>query len=65
MLKQIDHDVWLGDVDQAAWDTIIEWRGGCRCCISPPCHACSDPVTEQELNDVGYTYESTDNTTGE
>lgn len=45
----------LMDFDQAAWEGLIEMRGGCRCHINPPCSACSDPVEEDELNELGYT----------
>lgn len=53
----IDEDTWLGDVDERAWFRLVEKRGGCRCCVSPPCSACTEPLTEDELNTVGYTYE--------
>lgn len=56
-LIHIDPKTALVDVDDAAWQRVRERRGGCRCHLSPPCGACSDPITEQELNDVGYTYE--------
>lgn len=54
--KTISEDDCLLDVDEAAWDLIREARGGCRCHLSPPCSVCTDPPTEDELNDVGYTY---------
>ena len=56
-LTTISEDEWLLDVDESAWRRLVEKRGGCRCHLSPPCAACSEPVTEAELNDVGYTYE--------
>lgn len=46
----------LLDVDEPAWREIVHRRGGCRCFISPPCNACVEPATEDELNYVGYTY---------
>ena len=46
----------LFDVDEDAWRQVLEARGGCKCCIIPPCGACSEPITEEELNEVGYTY---------
>ena len=46
----------LLDVDEKAWWSLVENRGGCRCHISPPCGACSNPISEEELNEVGYTY---------
>lgn len=55
-LKTIAEDSCLLDVDESAWRDLVEGRGGCSCCISPPCHACTEPVTEEELNRVGYTY---------
>ena len=54
-LAPIAEDECLFDVDEAAWRRLVELRGGCRCCISPPCHACTEPTTEHELNRVGYT----------
>lgn len=55
---RISDDDCLFDVDEAAWNRIVSKRGGCRCCISPPCPACTEPITEDELNSVGYTYEA-------
>lgn len=55
-LIYISEDTFLGDVDESAWKKLFERRGGCSCHISPPCSACSDPVEEEELNNVGYTY---------
>lgn len=55
-LIQIDEDECLMDIDEAAWREIVEGRGGCRCHISPPCGACTEPIDEAELNAVGYTY---------
>lgn len=59
-LQYISWDDWLGDVDEAAWRRLLEKRGGCSCHISPPCSSCCDPVSEDELNSVGYTYERKD-----
>jgi hypothetical protein len=28
-------------------------RGGCSCHISPPCHACCEPLTEEEADSLG------------
>jgi hypothetical protein len=55
-LIKINEDDCLLDVDESAWKRVLKHRGGCRCIFSPPCAACSDPITEQELNSVGYTY---------
>lgn len=33
---------------------LIEMRGGCRCCLSPPCSACSEPITHEEAESLGY-----------
>jgi len=55
-LKHIDEQDCLLDVDEKAWRSLVENRGGCRCHISPPCGACSDPISEEEMNEVGYTY---------
>jgi hypothetical protein len=55
-LKHIDEQDCLLDVDEKAWRSLVENRGGCRCHISPPCGACSNPISEEEMNEVGYTY---------
>ena len=33
---------------------LIAHRGGCRCNLSPPCHACSDPLTIPEAKHLGW-----------
>ena len=55
-LKTISDDECMMDVDEAAWESIVERRGGCCCFISTPCNNCVEPVTEEELQAVGYTY---------
>jgi hypothetical protein len=55
-LKHIGEQDFLFDVDERAWHLLVENRGGCRCHISPPCGACSNPISEEEMNEVGYTY---------
>lgn len=32
---------------------LVEMRGGCRCCISPPCSACCEPLTLGEAERLG------------
>lgn len=56
-LRTLTDDKWLGDIDMAAWRELLANRGGCRCYNSPPCFACTEPPTEEELNAVGFTYE--------
>ena len=55
-LITLTEGVWLGDVDSDAWDSLLENRGGCCCHLFPPCYACTEPPTEDELNTVGYTW---------
>ncbi len=55
-LRHIEEGHCLLDVDERAWRLIVENRGGCRCYRSPPCFACSEPISEEEMNEVGYTY---------
>ena len=57
-LRHIGEQDCLLDVDEKAWRSLVENRGGCRCHISPPCGACSNPISEEEMNEVGYTYTS-------
>lgn len=58
-LKTLPAGEWLGDVDMRAWFDLMTCRGGCRCHLSAPCRACTDPPAEDELNAVGFTYEAT------
>lgn len=44
---------WLGDQHPHLQKELLEMRGGCRCCISPPCSACADPVTDEEAGRLG------------
>jgi len=55
-LTTISEDECLIDVDDSAWRRVLESRGGCRCHLSAPCNACVEPVSEGELNEVGFTY---------
>lgn len=55
-LQHLPAETSLLDVDESAWQRVIKSRGGCGCHISPPCLPCSEPITEEELNDVGFTY---------
>ena len=55
-LKHIGEEDCLLDVDETAWYLILENRGGCRCHNSPPCAACSDQISEEEMKEIGYTY---------
>lgn len=57
MFTHLKETEWLGDIDGPAWNQIMSDRGGCYCFISSPCNACTSPITEEELNSVGYTYE--------
>jgi len=56
-LKHLPDDECLMDVDEQAWEILLEKRGGCSCSMCAPCFNCSEPISEEELNDVGYTYE--------
>ena len=62
-LIEISDDECLMDVDEPAWLHVVELRGGCSCYISPPCNACVEPISEDELNNVGYTYARAQSTT--
>jgi hypothetical protein len=56
-LKHLPAGDWLGDHSERAWAKLLEMRGGCSCHVSPPCGACTEPISEEELNSVGFTYE--------
>jgi hypothetical protein len=40
--------------DSDMFARLVEHRGGCRCCISPPCFACCEPLTEHEAECLGW-----------
>lgn len=50
----------LHDFSCAVWDCertrgrMIEMRGGCYCCVSPPCGACDHDPDEDEANELGW-----------
>ena len=39
--------------DEGVFKRLVEMRGGCRCCISPPCSACCEPLTMAEADRLG------------
>jgi hypothetical protein len=47
----------IGELDEAMDDDtrarLIQLRGGCSCCVSPPCSACCNPLTEEEAIRLG------------
>jgi hypothetical protein len=56
-LRVLPNGDWLGDIDMIAWGWILKSRGGCRCHLSPPCGACTEPLTDDEMREVGFTHE--------
>lgn len=34
-------------------EQLVSDRGGCSCHLNPPCNACCDPITEDELDSLG------------
>ena len=52
MTRQEPEDALI-DTNPAAWHRLLELRGGCRCCLSPPCNACVDPITQEEAERIG------------
>lgn len=50
----IDEVVPIDHLDADQYETFMENRGGCCCFLSPPCSACVDPVTADELRAVGF-----------
>ena len=51
-------DSELNDIEQKR---LVEIRGGCSCHISPPCSACSDSLTQDEVDELN---EYEDNASG-
>lgn len=45
--------------DDALRTRLVEMRGGCRCCICPPCHACVEPLDIGEAERLGLLPEPT------
>ena len=46
-------NVVLMDDHPDEWKRLLHMRGGCRCCVSPPCSACVDPIDEDEAIKLG------------
>ena len=44
----LDRAQFAFDNDEAVRSDVLEWRGGCRCFMSPPCWACSTPLDLDE-----------------
>lgn len=42
------------DLTDEQREELVDHRGGCSCCISPPCWACSEPITLVEAVDLGW-----------
>lgn len=36
------------------FELLVDRRGGCRCYDRPPCSACSEPLTEDEADELGW-----------
>lgn len=55
-MNDIDIGNFLSNLEEDMSDDnrhkLIDMRGGCRCFISPPCHACCDPLTAHEAQDL-------------
>lgn len=47
-------DAWIEANEERLFPALVEHRGGCRCFISPPCGACSNPMTYAEAEYLGY-----------
>ena len=51
-------------MSEEKWALLVEHRGGCSCHYDPPCGAHSDPLTEEEVVELGLldveTIENTD-----
>lgn len=42
------------DLSDKQREDLVEHRGGCRCHLSPPCFACSEPITMLEADELGW-----------
>ena len=42
-----------GSMSDETWALLVEHRGGCSCHYDPPCGAHSDPLTEEEVIELG------------
>jgi hypothetical protein len=54
---KLEDVVPIDDLTEHQFQMYMEARGGCTCFISPPCHACIEPPTREELEDVGFELE--------
>lgn len=48
------------ELDSGQYLRLVEMRGGCSCHNRPPCGACSDAPTADELEELGIDEERTD-----
>lgn len=47
-------------IDSNQYLRLVEMRGGCSCHLRPPCFNCSEPPTEEELEQLGIDEERTE-----
>lgn len=50
-LEELDATEWWNQGDNS--ERLLDLRGGCNCCISPPCWPCSEPITQSEAEQLG------------
>ena len=56
-------DKFFDYVEDKVWNDrkllirLLEMRGGCCCCVSPPCNACVEPITFYEADRLGFCVE--------
>lgn len=50
-LDELEATEWWDEGDNQ--DRLVALRGGCRCCVCPPCSTCSDPITQDEAERLG------------
>lgn len=51
--EEMDRLIKKVEGDENLIRDLISLRGGCSCHISPPCHACANPLTVDEAIDLG------------
>lgn len=47
------HELYPHEIDEEDWHRLVQLRGGCNCCVTPPCFNCTEPMTMAEAGQLG------------
>jgi len=56
----MDFDEWCEANIDMIGEKLAEIRGGCSCHLNPPCGNHSDPITEDEAEELGWERDASD-----